>query len=296
MKKQIRHSKIKNTGILFEVLTRQLTSDIIQREGVSKAQRLIEKYFRNDTELGKEHRLYQALVKYKVDGTEKANSFISEVIEAHKKLNKAEIRRMKYNLIKEIKENYPLDSLFKSRIDDYKVYASIYKLFQAKSLNEDISPEDIVESRYTIAEHISGKKEPINEVAEDDGLKKMIFEYEKQNKDLRLLTYKILVERFNDKYSGLNEQQKSLLKEYINNVSSVNSLESYVGNVIPTIVKELTSVSQRVDDKVTRIKVNEILNQLDLLKEVKVIGDNHIVALLNIYELIKELHSLGESK
>jgi hypothetical protein len=287
-KKAVKHAKIKNPGILFEVLTRQLTADIINGIKKSKAQDLIERNFRSDTELGKEHRLYQALIKHKLDNSEQANTFINEVIDAHKKLNKSELRKMKYNLIKEIKENYPLDSLFKSRVDDYKVYASIYKIFQAKSNNVDFTPEDIVESRFTIVEHIAGKKENSDVLIENTELR----EYEKQNKDLRLLAYKILVERFNEKYSGLNDNQKSLIKEYINNVSSVNSLEVYVSNVIPKVVNELTLASQKVDDKVTRIKINEVLNQLDLMKDTKTIGDNHVVALLNIYELIKELKSL----
>jgi hypothetical protein len=294
-KKAVKHAKIKNTGILFEVLARQLTADIINGEKKSKAQELIEKNFRSDTELGKEHRLYQALVKHKMDDSEKANLLVNEVIESHKKLNKSELRKMKYNLVHEIKENWPVDSLFKARIDNYKVLASIYKLFQAKSDNMDYTPEDVVESRYTIIEHIIGKKEQLTESVEENGLKKMLSEYEQQNKDLRILTYKILVDRFNEKYSGLNEQQKSLIREYINNVSSVNSLETYVANEIPIIVKELTTLTQKVDDKVTRIKVNEILNQLDLLKEAKSIGDNQVTALLNIYELIKELKSLEKS-
>lgn len=277
---------------MFEVLTRQLTSDIINGDKVSKAQQLIERNFRSDTELGKEHRLYQALMKHKLDDSEKANIFINEVIEAHKKLNKATLRKMKYNLIKEIKDAYPLDSLFKSRVDNYKTYASIFKLFQAKSDNQNYTPEDIVESRFTIVEYIIGKKETPTE----NTTNKMIAEYEKQNKDLRLLTYKILVERFNEKYSGLDERQKLLIKEYINNVSSVNSLESYIAKEVPVITKELTQISQVIGDKVTRIKVNEILNQLDLLKEAKNIGDNHVVALLNVYELIKELKSVEKTK
>ena len=294
VKKVVRHAKIKNTGILFEVLARQLTADVINGEKESKAQELIEKNFRSNTELGKEHRLYQALIKYKIEDTERAHRFINEVIDAHKKLNKSEIRTAKYNLIKEIKESYPIESLFNARIDNYKVLASIYKLFQSKSDGENYSPEDVIDSRYTIIEHISGKKELIQDStnSDDDKLKKMLAEYEKQNKDLRLLTYKILVERFNEKYSGLDDNQKNLIREYINTVSGANSLESYMSKEIPNIIKELTHISQKINDKVTRIKVNEVLNQLDLLKEVKTFGDNHVIAFLNIYELIKELKSV----
>jgi hypothetical protein len=291
--KKVKHLKIKNTGILFEVLTRQLTVDIINGKEKSKAQELIEKNFKNNTELGKEHRLYQALVKHRLENSEKALTFIDEVIHLHKKLNKSELKNAKYNLIKEIKESYNIDSLFKTKLDNYKIYASIFKLLQAKSDDVEYLPQDVVSAKYTIVEHITGKdiKDAVLN-PEEEKFKAMISEYEKQNEGLRLLTYKIMVERFNEKYSVLNENQKSLLKEYINNVSNTNSLKSYVSEQIPKIVKELTELSKTIDDKVIRIKINEVLNQMDLLKESKSINDNHVVALLNTYELMKELKSL----
>ena len=297
-KKPLKHTKIRNTGVLFEVLTRQLTADIMNGKKISKAQELIEKNFAKNTELGKEYRLYQALSKYKTSELSRAEDFINEVIESHKKINKSELRKAKYNLIKEIKETYDLDSLFKTKIDAYKLYASIYKIFQAKSDFDDCLPEDIVNSKYTITENIMGKNIPpaIDENSEEFKLRKLIGEYEKQNSDLRILTHKIMVERFNQKYNGLNEQQKMLLKEFINGIAGANSLSAYMEKEIPNAIKELTILSTSIDDKVIRIKINEVLNQLDLMKECKVIDDKHIVALLNTYELIKELNLMEKKK
>lgn len=297
-KKPLKHTKIRNTGVLFEILTRQLTVDIMNGNTISKAQELIEKNFGKNTELGKEHRLYQSLSRYRANDQLRAESFINEVIEAHKRINKAELKKSKYNLIKEIKESYDLDSLFKTKIDNYKLYASIYKIFQAKSDFDECLPEDIINSKYTITENIVGKREVIveDENSEDFKLKKLITEYEKQNADLRILTYKIMVDRFNQKYNGLNEQQKQLLKEFINNIASSNSLNKYMDQEIPSTIKELTGLSNLVNDKVVRIKINEVLNQLDLMKECKNIDDKHVVALLNTYELIKELKFVEKKK
>ena len=290
MAKKVKHNKIKNTGILFELLTRRLTSDIINGVENSSAQRLIEKYFRNTSELGKEYVLYQALVKQRFDSKEKAEDFLNEVVDAHKKLKVNEIKRSKYSLLKEISDEFELDDFFRPKLENYKLFASIYKTLQSKSLNESLSPEDIVNSKFTIIDNIMGVSNAVPVQPEDV----MINEYSEQDEDLRLLTYKILVEKFNEKYSGLDTQQKTLIKEYINNISSANSLTSFIKAEIPVIQKQLTERVKKIEDKVMKIKIGEVVNQLELMKEIKAYDDNHVMAILNSYELIKEL--TGESK
>jgi len=290
MAKKVKHNKIKNTGILFELLTRRLTSDIINGVENSSAQRLIEKYFRNTSELGKEYVLYQALVKQRFDSKEKAEDFLNEVVDAHKKLKVNEIKRSKYSLLKEISDEFELDDFFRPKLENYKLFASIYKTLQSKSLNESLSPEDIVNSKFTIIDNIMGVSNAVPVQPEDV----MINEYSEQDEDLRLLTYKILVEKFNEKYSGLDTQQKTLIKEYINNISSANSLTSFIKTEIPIIQKQLTERVKKIEDKVMKIKIGEVVNQLELMKAIKAYDDNHVMAVLNSYELIKEL--TGEGK
>ncbi len=284
MSKSIKHNKIKNTGIIFELLTRRLTSDIINGIETSQAQRLIEKYFKNTSELGKEYVLYQALIKQRFDIKDKAEDFLNEVIAAHKKLKFNEIKRSKYSLLREIGEEFELDDFFKPKIENYKLFASIYKIFQSKSLNEDLNPEDIVNSKFTIIDNILNKTQPTEQ--QEDAI---INKYTEQDEDLRLLAYKILVEKFNEKYSVLNTSQKILIKEYINNISSVNSLTSYIKKEIPIIQKQLIEQIKINHDKVMKIKLNEVINQLELMKDIKIYDDNHVMAVLNSYELIKEL-------
>lgn len=283
----VKHVKIKNTGILFELLTRQLTSDIINGVNESVAKTLIQKYFSSKSELGKEYLLYQSLAKQKFDKDSKALAFVDEVISAHSSINKSELRKQKYNLIKEIKENYSMDDFFKNKIDDYKLFASIYKLFQSKSVGDRYSPADIVESKFTILEHICRQDTPAVNSPDE-----AIQEYEKQNEDLRLLAYKIMIDRFNDKYKTLNESQRNLIKEYINNISSANSLRNFIVQQLDCIKKELSTLIEGVTNQVSRIKVNEVMNQLDGISQNTAITDNHVMAMLNIYELIDELKKL----
>ena len=58
-----KHNKIKNTGILFELLTRQITVDILNNKKNSSAIKILKKFFNENTELGKENQLYKVLVE-----------------------------------------------------------------------------------------------------------------------------------------------------------------------------------------------------------------------------------------
>ena len=108
---KIKHSKYKNTGILFELLTRQLTADTISGEQ-SKSLSFLKKHFNSKTELLKEYKIYHTLAIQKYKKESQATMLIETLLEAHKKLNKSQLRKEKYNLIKEIKESYNVNNFF----------------------------------------------------------------------------------------------------------------------------------------------------------------------------------------
>ena len=283
---KIKHSKIKNTGILFELLTRQITVDILNGNN-SGAVVLLKKYFSEKTELGREYKLYEFLLKSSYKSENRANSLIDAVISARQKLHNSVLRREKYNLIKEIKETYDVNEFFKSKLPNYKVFASIYKVLQSESTTENFDPKETTDSRYSIVEYIVGKKVMINKKSE-----KLVEEYKKQGKDLRLLSYKILVDKFNSKYKSLNTAQKKLLKEYINNISNTNSLKEFIGNEGKKVKKILSKYLPKVGDKITKIKLNEAINQLDSLTKGRFIKDKQVISLMRYYELIKEIRNV----
>ena len=283
---KIKHSKIKNTGILFELLTRQITVDILNGNN-SGAVVLLKKYFSEKTELGREYKLYEFLLKSSYKSENRANSLIDAVISARQKLHNSVLRREKYNLIKEIKETYDVNEFFKSKLPNYKVFASIYKVLQSESTTENFDPKETTDSRYSIVEYIVGKKVMINKKSE-----KLVEEYKKQDKDLRLLSYKILVDKFNSKYKSLNTAQKKLLKEYINNISNTNSLKEFIGNEGKKVKKILTRYLPKVGDKITKIKLNEAVNQVDSLTKGRFIKDKQVISLMRYYELVKEIRNV----
>ena len=283
MDRQVKHPKIKNTGILFELLTRQITADILN-SGKSAAIKIIKTYFKENTELGKEIQLYNILVNKNFKSETRASYLVDAVVKSRKKINFSQLRREKYNLIKEIKENYNLTDFFNSRISNYRVFASIYKLFSTENIS--LSPDVETDSRYTVIEHITQRKITSKE--------KVVFseEFKGQDDDLRLLSYQILVDKFNQKYSSLNSAQRKLLKEYINNVSNTNSLREYVDSEVSKVTKVLKTYLPRIEDKVTKIKLTEAINQIKKLKVGKIVKDKQIVGLMRYYELVKELKNV----
>ena len=277
---KVKHSKYKNTGILFELLTRQLTSDTIAGNQ-PKSLDFLKKHFNKKTELLKEYKIYHTLATKKYSRDSQATMLIEELVKAHNRLNKSQLRREKFNLIKEIKQTYNVNDFFKAKITNYKIMASIFNLLE----NKKASPISIVNSKVTLLEHITGKqtKPKTNPVLEN---------YNKQDKDTRLLTYKVLLEKFNDKYKGLEENQQTLLKEYVNSVTNSPALKSYINQEIKKVKQSLTKYSKKVEDKVVSIKLNETKSMIKPLCKKSSVNDNNVINLLNYYELINELKTI----
>ena len=282
LKNKMKHNKIKNTGILFELLTRQITVDLMESDN-SKAVDIVKKYFKHGTELGKEYELYKILAETKYNTETRAETLIDAVTSNRKKLNNTSIRREKYNLIKEIRSCYDEKDFFNTKINNYKVLASIYNLFTHR---EDIAPDKYVTTKYTIVENITANSKTSKTNKTYDYLKK-------QEKDLRILAYSTLVEKFNKKYSNLTKKQKTLIKEYINNISNTNKLREYVDSEVEEVKDTLKSQIKKVDDKVTQIKLTEVMNQIDGLKKGKIVSDKQVVSMMRYYQLIGEIDDVA---
>lgn len=283
-----KHSKFKNTGILFELLTRQITADILAGKDESAAKQILFKYFSENTELGKEYQLYNFLLNEKARDTSHAERIISVVLESRAQLDDKRLAQQKYDLIKEIKELYPIDSFLKANIKNYRIFASIYKVFENKTASK-FDVKEVIQSRESIIEclcNASSKK--------SDGSDENLLEhYKKQSEDIRLLAYKLLLEGINTKYKDFDDNQKKLIREYILNISNTNCLSNYVGEEIEKVKIQINESKKKIkDNQVVSIKLSEISNVLDKVKPTTVVKDNHIMALLLSYELIKELNSL----
>ena len=285
--KKIKHSKFKNTGVLFELLVRQITLEVLNGDKKETAKTIVREFFAPNTELNKELRLYDILLKEKYGSETKADRLVETVCDAHAKLNQSALSKEKFNLIKEVSAKFDIEQFLSSPITNYKVLASIYKVFESKrESNYDI--KDIFNSKITLIENITSKPSQKLKPTEDT---KLIETYKQQDKDLRLLTYKILVETFNKKYTNLDDSQKNLLKEYINNITNTTKFKDYVSIELPNIVAELKAIKVKVQDRVTTIKLSETISVLESMKIGKTVTDNNVSSIMLSYELIKELKS-----
>lgn len=293
--KTINHSKYKNSGLLFELLTRQITVDLLNERESSPAVDIIKKYFGGSTELSKEYSLYNALMKENFSSENKAESFLEEIINRRKALNEKKLSKEKYNLVGDIKESYPIDDFFQSRIDNYTELASVYKVFKyiTEEEQDQYDPADAVRSKYTILEHIT--REPSNtdnNKSKEQKVKSEVLEnYRKQSRDLRVLAQKIMIEKFNEKYGSLLPEQRNLLKKYINNISNTNSLRDYVNEEVDKVKSELQSCVDEINEESTRIKVKETLNLMEELKRGNIVRDDQVSSLLMYYQLLDEIKS-----
>lgn len=278
----IKHSKYKNTGILFELLVRQSTSDLMSNKD-PKAVKIFKKFF-TGTELGKEYNLYNTVLNSPKLNETKAEILISTIIEQAKKLDRDKLNREKYNLIKEIKKHYDIDDFFKAKIDTYRIYASVYTLIESQLTKELTDTKQLVTNKLTLLEHITKESLTERKVAS-----KVVEEFMKEDKEIRILAYKILIEKFNEKYAVLSSEQRDLLKEYINNVSDTKKLKAYLNTKLLEVKTELSTVKENIQDKVLQIKLNEILNFIKPINSNESIKDEVLIGLMQYYQLISEL-------
>jgi len=284
---QINHSKYKNTGILFELLIRQITNDTLDSKD-SQATNILKKYFVK-TELGREYKLYETLLK-KTSLTEtKANIITNTLLDSSKSLNRGVIKRQKYNLIKEIQNHYDLNEFFNHKLPNYKVHAAFYTLLETFNSTNQVDPEQIINNKVTILEHLTAAQIKATKIKDE-----VMSEFEKSDKDVRFIAYKMLLESFNVKYDTLHTNQKTILKEYITSVDNTSRLKEFYTNKINEIKTELADLNKRTKNKVTKIKINEIISIITPpLKNAK-ITDNDLVDLLQYYDLINELETVNE--
>ena len=279
--RKVKHNKIRNTGLLFEFLLRQITSDVLNKDN-GLAVKIVKEKFNENTELGKELALYNILITKKFKSDTKADYFINEVMKARGDLNNSTLRRERYNLIKEIQSNYNLQKFMSSKVPNYKTYASIFTLFE---YNKSLSPDQKTESHFNIVEHVTTDdkfiklSETVTTLPDDE--------------DLRILTYRTLLEKFNQKYTKLSGAQKNLLREYINNISNTNSLKDTLKELVKELKKDLKVHSKNLKDKVVQIKLKEAINSIDKMcginEKSSVVKDSYVTQTMRYLELLKEL-------
>jgi hypothetical protein len=279
---KIKHSKYKNSGILFELLVRQLTADTLEGKD-SLIKELLTKYFFK-TELGREYKLYETLLKRTSLTETKANVIVDTLLESSKTLNRKSIKRQKYNLINEIQKHYDLNKFFNHKLPNYKIQAAFYTLMEIYNSDSGINPENIITNKVTILEHLTAAPIIESKVREN-----VIEEFIKEDKDTRILAYRVILEKFNEKYDDLNKHQKSILKELINSIDNTPQLKEFYTSKSPEIKNELSKLNKSTKDLVTKIKIDEIVSLIKPVTKTTKVTDNDLINLLQYCDLLTEL-------
>jgi len=283
---KIKHSKFKNTGLIFELLVKQIAADTLSRNE-SAAVGILKKYFGGNTVLAKELKLYDYILKNNSLSEAKAETVVSTITEISRKFNQKTLKESKYKLIADLKENYNIEDFFAIQVRDYKPLAALYCLLEAQNNPTLVNPEFLVNNKLTVLEHLTSSE--IDKEAVKDTL---IEEYSKYDKDLRLLTYKILLEKFNSNYKSLLPEQKNILKEFITSVNSTTRLRNLVNEEVEKIKKEVNELANKIKDEVIKIKLQEVLKGINLIKKTEKITDNHLINLMQYYDLVNEMRKL----
>ena len=287
---KVKHSKFKNTAILFELLVKQITQEVLSNSTKNLSEKIIKEFFNSKKELAKELRLYNWIMKERFSSNDDAKLFLSEVIEERKKLDESKLAKEKYNLIRTIKESYELEKFLSSNLQNYKLLASIYKVFESKTHGIKVEIREFIDSNNTILEHITNKKQ--TKKSQDN----LYEEFKKQSEDLRLLTYKLLIENFNSKYSNLDDSQKSLLREFINNVSNTSTFSKFINEEAKKALSSLISESKDISDMVTKIKISEMIKLYKSDKFLKENSEKQVSVLMLTYELLKEIRNVKSAR
>jgi hypothetical protein len=284
---KIKHSKYKNTGLLFELLVRQIIADTLNG-GSSPSLNILKKSFAK-TELGKEYKLYETLFKNKNISEGKAEITLNTILEATRKLNRSALRREKYNLINEISKHYNINEFFRHQVPNYKGYAAFYKLIEIYNSDKLSETNEIIDNKITILECLTEKPVSEKKVKQD-----LVEEFSKYDKDLRVLTYKVMLEKFNGKYSNLNKGQKEVLKEFINSIDNTPRLKEIYNTKINEIKKVLKLQARKVKDNATKIKLLEVVKLLTEIDKGSKINNDDLINLLQYYELTEELSNINK--
>ena len=283
---KIKHSKFRNTGLIFELLVKQIAADTLNNME-SAAVNILKKYYGGKTSLAKEYKLYEFIIKNKNVSQSKAEAILSTITEVSRKLNQKTLKTEKYELISAIKESYNIEEFFGMQVRDYKPLAALYCLLEAQTNDELVNPQVLIDNKTTILEHLTSSPQSEEEVKDT-----LIEEYSKYDKDLKLLTFKILLEKFNSKYKNLLPEQKNILKEFITSVNSQSRLRTLVNEEMNKIASAVRNLSAKVKDEVVKIKLVEVAKTIKPLSNKDKITDNHLVNLMQYYDLVNELKSL----
>lgn len=269
MLEKIKHNKIKNTGLIYQILVRKMIQQATNGKKPT-AYNIFNNFFSKDKALGKQLAIYNLLTNTKYENKDMASSLFEEALDLRMKIDDIRLDKQKYYCIKQIKKHYRIKPLFQTKVDNYKVYASIYKVFESLRYSE-YNPLTIVQSRHHVLDFML---RPLQEQSQVDSQDMKLFR--EQDYDVKEAALTLYVQKFNQKFAVLNESQKQLLKKYTYTMTDNTQLDGYMN-------KEIDRLHQMFKDDDNE-KVQQIFENVDKIKSINNIQDK-LYSVLNLYEI-----------
>ena len=200
------HNKKRNTALLYEFLIKTISSALVENDKrkSSIALKIIRRYFKSGTELYKEFRIFNALIKTTVSSDSVGTSILKEARAAVESLNHEMLDKEKSLLIRNINHAINDENFYDQPVAEYRMYASIQTLFnewQKPVGTADIALLANYENQlreWLISEK---KKEDHTIIDETPGTTRLLM--------------KIMMKKLNEKYSvSLNNDQREIIKAY----------------------------------------------------------------------------------
>jgi hypothetical protein len=269
----MKHNKKRNTAFLYECLTRELTKSLIAQDKPQEIQvrKILETYFSKGTPLSHELLCYEALLESHGLDLYTAEKLLFQTKKKHELISRQEIFSAQSNMIKEINKSIG-SMVYSSFVPNYKSFATIAQIFGTKA---------------PLQQKVLMEKQILEDMTKD---KNEIAQMEAPNS----LVIKKFVDRFNDKYKGLREGQRTLLSHYITSFSNNGvDFKVYANRELKRLYEEIESSLQLKEVSSDPQMVESTKKVLESLNTINVssMGSQEILKVLKIQDLVNEYTS-----
>jgi len=274
------HNKKRNVGIIYELLVRAVSAYLIENDKhrAQLALNIISKHYNKNTELFKEFRLLNALVKSSIKDTSVAAAILTESKAATRRFDAQKLDKEKSSLIREINHTLVDVDFYHRRVPEYKAYATIQTLLNTWREGDRSNLTDVVLMETKTVEWLTTEKEQ-NNINEN------------VDKNVDSLVVKLMNEKFNSKYDDkLTHHQKDLIKEYVFSIQNDNgiTIKTKSIKIQNDALKELQAIKQTEKNRIILEKIDLVKKKIEAL-DLNEIDDSKLAKLMTLTQLVNEI-------
>ena len=274
------HNKKRNVGIIYEQLLRTMANALIsdETEKYQTTLKIIRTNFAPGTQLYREFRLFNALVKTTVDKESLAIRILQEAKTAALGFDRDQLRKEKAALIKDINYSLSDPSFYSQRINEYREYATIQTLLNDWRSGTPMNLARVADYENKVCNFLlTEKNDETLSVLRDDNVSG--------------LTVRLMTEKFNSRYGQqLNDDQQTLIREYVFSTQRGDTAQfrGYLNELKQTLTEELEIFSKACDNQILNEKMDRVSSAVTSL-DTSSINDDTVTRFLLVSQLKSEI-------